>query len=43
VIAGSLLLLVLGYVGVEYFTMRTSLVFLLAGVILFWCGWQVLR
>ena len=42
-IAGSLLLLALGYVGVEYFTMRASLVFLLAGVILFWCGWTVLR
>jgi len=43
VIVGSLLLLALGYVGVEYFTMRASLVFLLAGIVLFWCGWTVLR
>ena len=43
VIVGSLSLLILGYVGVEYFTMRASLVFLLAGIILFWCGWRVLK
>lgn len=43
VVVGSLTLLILGYVGTEYYTMRSSLVFLLAGVILFWCGWAVLR
>jgi len=43
VIVGSLLLLLLGYMGTEYFTMRSSLVFLLAGIVLFWFGWEVLR
>lgn len=43
VVAGSLLLLLLGFVGREFFTMRASLVFLLAGIILFWCGREVLR
>ncbi|MDY0263350.1 exosortase A [Syntrophotalea acetylenica] len=43
VVVGSLALLILGYVGTEYYTMRSSLVFLLAGVILFWCGWAILR
>lgn len=42
VIAGSLLLLIFGFVGTEYFTMRSSLVFLLAGIVLYWFGWQVL-
>ena len=43
VIIGSLLLLMLGYIGTEYFTMRSSLVFLLAGIVLYWLGWAVLR
>jgi len=43
VVAGSLLLLLLGFVGREYFTMRASLVMLLAGIILFWCGREVLK
>ncbi|MDT8444999.1 MAG: exosortase/archaeosortase family protein [Desulfuromonadales bacterium] len=43
VIIGSLLLLLLGFVGTEYFTMRSSLVFLLAGIVLYWFGWGVLR
>ena len=43
VVVGSLLLLLLGFVGREFFTMRSSLVFLLAGIILFWCGREVLR
>lgn len=43
VIIGSLLLLLLGFVGTEYFTMRSSLVFLLAGIVLYWFGWEVLR
>ena len=42
VIIGSLMLLLLGFVGTEYFTMRSSLVFLLAGIVLYWFGW-VLR
>ena len=42
-IAGSLLLLVFGFVGTEYFTMRSSLVFLLAGIVLYCFGWSVLR
>ena len=43
VIIGSLMLLLLGFVGTEYFTMRSSLVFLLAGIVLYWFGWGVLR
>ena len=43
VIAGSLLLLIFGFVGTEYFTMRSSLVFLLAGIVLYCFGWSVLR
>lgn len=41
VIVGSLLLLVFGYAGTEYFSMRSSLVFLLAGIVLYWYGWSV--
>ncbi len=43
VVIGSLLLLVLGYIGTEYFTMRASLVVLLAGIVLYWFGWGILR
>lgn len=43
VIVFSLLTLMFGYVGTEYFTMRASLVFLIAGIVLFWFGWGVLR
>jgi exosortase len=43
VIIGSLLLLLLGFIGTEYFTMRSSLVFLVAGVVLYWFGWGILR
>lgn len=43
VIVGSLLLLVFGFAGTEYYTMRSSLVFLLAGIVLFWFGWQLFR
>ena len=43
VIIGSLLLLLLGYVGTEYFTMRASLVPLIGGIVLYWFGWAVLR
>ena len=43
VVVGSLLLLIFGFAGTEYFTMRSSLVFLLAGIILFWFGWVVFK
>ena len=42
-IAGSLLLLLFGFIGTEYFTMRSSLVFLIGGIVLYWFGWAVLR
>jgi exosortase len=43
VILASLSMLVVGIAGTEYFTMRSSLVFLLAGIVLYWFGWQVLK
>jgi exosortase len=43
VVVGSLLILMAGYIGTEYFTMRSSLVFLVAGIVLYWFGWAVLR
>jgi len=43
VIVGGLALLLLGFVGREYFTMRASMVVLIAGIILFWCGREVMR
>lgn len=43
VVIGSLLLLIFGFAGTEYFTMRSSLVFLLAGIILFWFGWALFK
>lgn len=43
VIIASLLLLIFGFAGTEYFTMRSSLVFLFAGIILFWFGWAVFK
>ena len=43
VIFGSLALLVVGTAGTEYFTMRSSLVFLLAGIVLYLFGWAVLK
>ncbi|MEJ2201699.1 MAG: exosortase/archaeosortase family protein [Desulfuromonadaceae bacterium] len=42
-IVGSLLLLIFGFAGTEYFSMRSSLVFLLAGLVLYWCGWGIFR
>ena len=41
VIVGSLLLLIFGYAGTEYFSLRSSLIFLLAGIVLYWYGWTV--
>ncbi len=43
VILCSLALLMVGIAGTEYFTMRSSMVFLLAGIVLYWFGWPVLR
>ncbi len=43
VVVAGLMLLVLGYAGTEYFSMRISLVVVLAGVVLFWGGTQVFR
>lgn len=43
VILASLSLLMVGHAGTEYFTMRASLVFLLAGIVLFCCGRPVLK
>lgn len=43
VILGALTLLVVGYAGTEYFTQRSSFVFLLAGICIFWYGWAVFR
>lgn len=42
-ILGGLGLLVVGIAGTEYFTMRSSLIFVLAGIVLYWFGWQVLK
>ncbi len=43
VIIGSLMLLMFGFIGTEYFTMRASLVVLVAGIVLYWFGWAVFR
>lgn len=43
VIAGSLLLLIAGMLGAEYFLARVSLLGLLTGTILYLFGWQRLR
>jgi exosortase len=39
----SLSILVVGIAGTEYFTMRSSMVFLLASIILYLFGWKVLK
>ena len=43
VIVWGVLQLLVAWLGTEYFTMRSSLVVLLAGVTLFWFGWEVLK
>lgn len=43
VVIASLLLLIFGFAGTEYYTMRSSLVFLLVGIVLFWFGWVVFK
>ena len=42
-IAASLGVLVVGKLGAEFFLMRSSLVFLLTGFVLYFCGWRWLR
>ena len=39
----SLCTLILGVFGAELFLSRTSLIFLLAGLVIFFCGWQMLQ
>jgi exosortase len=43
VIAGSLVILILGVLGSEYFLRRSSLVFLLGGLIVYFLGWRYFR
>jgi len=43
VIIAGVALLILGFAGTEYYSMRVSLVVVTAGTILFWYGWQVFR
>jgi exosortase len=43
VIVGSLVLVVLGSLGAELFVARVSLMFLLAGLIIFFLGWRYFR
>lgn len=43
VILGALGLLVLGVFGAELFLSRTSLLFLLAGLMVYFCGWKFFR
>jgi len=43
VAVAGLALLVMGYAGTEYFSMRISLVVVLTGIVLFWCGGQVFK
>jgi exosortase len=43
VIIWSVLQLLVAWLGTEYFTMRTSIIVLLAGMILFWFGREILK
>ena len=43
VVALSLAMLILGVLGVEYFLQRSSLVFLMAGLIIYFLGWRHFR
>lgn len=42
-VMAGLSLLIVGYAGTEYYSMRVSLVVVMAGTILFWYGWAVFR
>lgn len=39
----GLFMLVVGIAGTEYFTMRSSFIVVIAGIVLYWFGWQVLK
>ena len=43
IVLGSLALLVTGVLGVEFFLARSSFVFMLAGLIVFFLGWDYFR
>lgn len=43
VIAGALCVLIVGVLGAELFLSRSSLVFLLAGMVIYFAGWQYFR
>ena len=43
IVVFSLCTLILGVFGAELFLSRTSLIFLLAGLVIFFCGWPMLR
>ncbi|HLY60730.1 MAG TPA: exosortase A [Terriglobia bacterium] len=43
VIAGSLVILILGVLGAEFFLSRSSFVFLLAGLLIYFLGWSYFR
>jgi exosortase len=43
VIAGSLMILIVGVLGAELFLSRSSLVFLLAGLVVYFLGWSYFR
>jgi len=43
VIAGSLMMLIVGVLGAEFFLSRSSFVFLLAGLVIYFLGWSYFR
>ena len=43
VVALGLLLLFLGWLGTEYFTMRSSMVLIMAGAVLYLLGWKIFK
>jgi exosortase len=43
VVMAALAILVFGFIGTEYYSMRLSIVLLIGGVVLFWFGWSVFR
>jgi exosortase len=43
VIAGALAILIVGEMGAEFFLSRTSLVFLIAGLVIYFLGWRRFR
>jgi exosortase len=43
VVGLGLILLIGGYAGTEYFSMRISMIVLVAGIILYWFGWPIFK